>query len=121
MKLRELFLNIINEYTSFMKDNDINNYNIIINNFLDFYGLDDINKDDSHKKIYLKVLDSFLKYYKEILNFDISTYFIYYNIKRFIYKLFISTSYLENITDLDTLINIFNNIAEIELYENPKK
>ena len=116
-ELKKIFINIINEYINFLVKEkiDICNYIIVIENFLNFYGFEDIYKNDSYKKVYFEIIDCFLEYFSKNLNIkSFNTGNIIF-IQIFLDRLFLSPFYLENITDSDTLTNTFDKIANFEL------
>ena len=119
-KLKELFINIIDRYINFLTKAKYssNYYEVLINNFFDFYVLEDIKSNDYSKKVYFEILDCFLKKFEEILKTENITYISLYVIKYFIDKIFKNLFYLENIIDLDKLINIIRKIIDIELDKN---
>ena len=115
IKLKELFIKTINEYISFEMDDNYMNYIFLIDNFLYFYGLDGINNDNYHGKVYFEIIDCFLEYYVKIYNYE-----TLYNrssllMQIFLNILFLNKYYLKNITNLDILANTFEKIADIEL------
>ena len=114
-KLKELFINIIDECINFViKDkNDIINYLNLINNFFNDLVLETITNNYSCKKVYFELIDHSIKHFDEILNTEILTDRCFYFIKRFLDKLFKNPFYLENIVNLDTFINIFKKINDI--------
>ena len=123
-KLKKFFINIINKYIDFLiiDDNHINHYEVLLNNFFDFYVLENIKNNDSCKKIYFEIIDCFLAHFIEILNSKTLTEKNFDAIKFFLVDiLFKNPLYLENITNLDTLINILKKIIDIELYNNEKE
>ena len=122
IKLQKLFITIIDEYISFVIiENDFLHYSTIICDFFNNLVFEFIENDYSCLKIYLKLIDCYYKLLRENLEFYETTYFIFYDIKRFLNNLLKNTSYLENITHLDTLRKIFSNIVDVEIYINTKK
>lgn len=61
VELKKLFINIINEYIILEIDEKyMDNYLYLIQNFLNHYDLADIDKNDTHKKVYFEIIDCFL-------------------------------------------------------------
>lgn len=116
IKLKKLFINIIDEYIYFLLiENDFLKISTFMNYFFNNLVLEFIENNYSCKKVFLQLIDSFLQHFKDIIHFELTTYFNFGNIKRFLNKLFKNKSNYENIKDLDTLINIFTNITKFEL------
>ena len=121
-KIKELFIKIIEEYICFIiRENEFLYYSTIIYNFFNDLVLEFIENNISSKKVYLKLIDCFLKNFIEVFNTKTSIDKNFDNITCFLKNLFKNPLYLKNITDLDILKNIFKKIADIELEKNKKK
>ena len=125
IELKKLFINIFDEYISFLIiEKNFFKISNFINNYFNKLVFGFIEKNYSSKKIFLKLIDCFFECFRENLNFKYITYLNFYSskylnfdvIKDFLNNLFKNRLYLDNTTDLDILINIFKKIADIELY-----
>ena len=122
IKLKELFINIINEYTSIEKfglkelnnDKDKNIYLSVIDNFFNFYGLDNIMMNYYHKKVFFEIIDYFLENFIKIFNNGTFNDRSYLFMQLFLNRLFENQYYYENINDFDYITNIFSKIANYE-------
>ena len=121
-QLKELFINIMDEcITCLIIENDFSKISTFINCFTNDLFLEFLENNYSCKKVFLQLIDCYYQLLKENLHFNLTTYLNINVIERFLNKFFKNTSYCENTKDLDTLINIFNNIADIESYKYTKK
>lgn len=122
IKLKKLFINIINEYINFLiTENDYLKISTFISYFFNNLVSEFIENNYSCKKVFLQVIDCYFLHFKEILYYDHTTYLNFDNIKLFLNMYFKNITFCENMRDLDTLIYIFNNIVDIELYKYSKK
>ena len=140
-KLNKFFKNMIDEYVNLLIiENDFIKISNFIYCFFNNLFFEFIENNYSCLKVFYDLIDCYFQHFKEILNFNNTTKSLdiekfyekrykkshildftnFDNIKRFLNKLLKKSSSLENIIGLDTFINIFNNIANIELnlFEN---
>ena len=122
-KLKELFINIIDKYIIFiiLDENFINNYEILINNFFNYYVLENVKNNYYCKNVFFEILYNFLKHFEEILNSKYITTKSIDVISCFLDKLFKSEFFLVNFINKEILLNIFKKIAYIELENNKKE
>ena len=123
IKLKKLFINMIDEYINFViiDKNCINHYIIVINTFFYDNVLENIKNNYFSKKVYFEILDCFLNLFKHILDTKTLTFKSFNVTKCFIDNLFKSPFFLENRTDLDTLTYILKKIINIKLEFNKKE
>ena len=118
-KMKKLFIKIIDEYISFViKGNDFLLCSRINYYFFNELVLEIIKKNDSCKKIYFELIDCFLRQFQKIFSNQNINSESFSFISSFLENLFENTSYSEKTTNLDILINILKNIADIELAKN---
>ena len=116
IKLKEVFINIIDEYITFLIiENDYFKSSIFIDNFFNNFVLEFIENNSSCMKVFLKLIDHYFQNFKENLLFYKETNFIFTFIKIFLTKYLQNTINYIKKKDLDTLSNIFNNIVDIEI------
>ena len=122
-KLKKLTFNIITSYTILISRDIILDFyeQRIIKNLFDGSVLKIIKNNDSCKKIYFEIIDSFLINFEIFFDFEILIDRRCYKILYLLEELFKSPYYLENITDFDILINVLKKITDILLYNNKKE
>ena len=115
IELKELFITIVNEFIIFETEYAYIDYYIkLLDNYLNFYDLEDIDNYDIYKKVYFEIIDRFLKYYIEMLDTGTFKNESFQFLKFFLNHLFLSQFYLKNITNFESLIDTFNKIANYE-------
>ena len=121
--LKNLFIYMTNEYTSFMnknyKDIDIDNLRYFIKCIICFQKFESI---DSHKTVYFEIMNCFLENAVKILNIESSYIQNNLNVEYLLKNLFIKSEFnFKNITSFNALINIFEKLVDVEICKNKEK
>ena len=118
IKLKKLFINIIDEYITFLI---IENDFIKVYDFITYFSnnsiLEFIENNSSYKKVFLKLIDHYFQNFKENSLFYENTQYIFPFIKIFLTKYLQNTINYIKKKDLDVLSNIFNNITDFLSYK----
>ena len=116
-KLKKFFINIINEYISLEIDIEryMDNYSILIDNFLNYYKLANIDNDKTLKNVYFEIIDCFLENYIKILKDRNIKNICIINMQCFHYRLFQNQYYLENVTSLKKITKFLGKMANFRL------
>ena len=115
IKLKELFISIVNKYISLETEKEeINNFFIIIKNYYEFLVIY-MNKKKL-KNVHFEIIDCFVQDYIIILDTGIFENERFQLIIFFLDSLFKNEYYLKNIINLEVLINPFEKIQEKKLY-----